>query len=296
MAKKSSKGRHKDNRKTKVRPQDPSRNAVTSVRARHNVPPILDPDEEDIPPMAIPSFVPLDPLPEGAADKKTTLAADAKGNRALGLSRREAKIIEKRMKVKDAKERGVTLPPKAKKPKKELTKKELLGEEAGDDDEDDEDGGDEGAEAAAPAGKLELPKQRPGESPKEYSRRIDQALHEHNMKNNKKVTGARKREKRRERRKEERMKKAKKKGASDGRQGNRAGKGGQFGEVVERPPILSSAALKSRSKLKASKAKAAAEKKAKNASNSAELSKYASQVKQAYDAFKKKRAASSKTG
>lgn len=126
--------------------------------------------------------------------------------------------------------------------------------------------------------KEELPKQRPGESAKAYSARVDRSLQQHLQASRRKMTTDRQREKRKEREVAKKKKAATAKGqVPDRSQPNRP----RFGDVVQRPPILSSAAMKSRAKLKGDGADAT--------KAHTDMSDYAAKVREAYDAMRKKR-------
>lgn len=159
-----------------------------------------------------------------------------------------------------------------------------------------EDGKDE-ARGVAEAPKasrnlLAIPARRPGETSREYRLRVDKAAGAALLEANKKGATDRQREKKRKARadRKQKLREKKKQGGKVGK--SRGEKVVDFGNVVERPPILSSAAQKSRSKLKELAERkgtggvAAAARKAETAS---EFADYAAKVREAYAGMKKKR-------
>jgi len=135
-----------------------------------------------------------------------------------------------------------------------------------------------------------LPKQRPGESTGEYSRRVDAAARSQLQTVRKKMTTDNRRQKRRDR---EKAIKDKKKtiapvGVEDGNVASEPGRKDQpsFGEVVERPPVLGDASMKSRKKLKSGLKTPSS---GHGISAASDLSDYANKVKGAYEAMKQAR-------
>lgn len=162
-------------------------------------------------------------------------------------------------------------------------------------------GGKSGEDRSAPADKsvatdrngvplsAKLPTQKPGESAKDYNRRVDKAMREQLREARRKAPTDNQREKKRNR--AEAKKKAREKKAAalraevdDGYKGRveRAA----FGDVVKRPPILGDAAMKSRSKLKSLDASAG-----KASGGPSDIAAYAASVKEAYAAIKRRRLA-----
>lgn len=148
------------------------------------------------------------------------------------------------------------------------------------------------ATPAPAAAKPALPKQRPGESTAEYGRRVDAAARAQMQSVRKKMTTDNQRQKRKDR--EKAIKEKKKPNASAG--GDVAGDNvagmlskvdrPSFGEVVERPPILGDASMKSRTKLKSGLKTPST---GHGISAAADLSDYASKVQGAYEAMKQAR-------
>ncbi|CAK0848276.1 unnamed protein product [Prorocentrum cordatum] len=129
-----------------------------------------------------------------------------------------------------------------------------------------------------------LPKQRPGESARAYSARLGKAAEKQLKEARRKLNTDHHREKKRKRAQD-------KKKAAEEKRRTRAGAGEQeesrqqarFGDIVHRPPIMSSAALKSRSSLKAQA------KVPEGARSGGDLGAYADKVREAYAALRKRR-------
>lgn len=248
------KGGGREARKKKFRPQDPFSTRIEPVNEGVNAPPLADEDVADIPSLVGGAFMPIDP--GGGA------AAGSVGS--APLSKRQARKAKQK-----AKDRAQEAGGKANKRARERIVPE-------------------GATTSQ-----ELPKQRPGESAKAYAARVDRHMEEQLRDARRKVTTERQREKKRNRVAAKRQAK-KERGdearadAADGlfKSAERAG----FGEVVQRPPILSSAAMKSRSKLKAAAAKVGAGGgSTPKPSAPSDLADYAAKVREAYAAIKKRR-------
>jgi len=137
--------------------------------------------------------------------------------------------------------------------------------------------------------RLPTPKQKPGESARTFSRRVDEWTKQKLKGVQMKANTEYKRQKKRDLAKGKKAKaKARKKGAKEEQDGLfKKGDKAAFGDTVERPPILSSDARKSLSKLKA-KAAANGALKAKEGTAS-EFENYAAKVRDAYAAIKAKR-------
>ncbi|CAK0848275.1 unnamed protein product [Prorocentrum cordatum] len=145
-----------------------------------------------------------------------------------------------------------------------------------------------GSAAGAPPGASQraeaLPKQRPGESARAYSARLGKAAEKQLKEARRKLNTDHHREKKRKRAQD-------KKKAAEEKRRTRAGAGEQeesrqqarFGDIVHRPPIMSSAALKSRSSLKAQA------KVPEGARSGGDLGAYADKVREAYAALRKRR-------
>lgn len=154
-------------------------------------------------------------------------------------------------------------------------------------------------EKADEPAKIDLPKQRPGESKYAYFARLDKATVERLRMTSRKVPSEPMRAKKRKKRQDKKEEKTKKKedfrvDDSDGL--FVAGQRADFGDTAERPPQLSNAALKSRSKLKRGgkvvvfPEKSGASSHAKDATGAArDLADYAAKVRAAYANMKKQR-------
>lgn len=252
----------KDMRKTRFK--DPLKNPRNKIKEGTNAPPVEDEDMADIPSMIGGAFMPVGD------------AADAPGQIGgkLKLTNKQEKIAKKR-KLQEVQEEGS-------KKRKQAPREASAG-------------GTPGSSSSDP--RQEMPKQKPGESAKAYAARVDAAAREQLREARRKVTTERQHERRRNHR-------AKKKKATVDRAQQKKpdadglfarGESAKFGEVVERPPILSSAAMKSRSKLKDLKTKAkpdaagGGKTSPAKADMASELADYASKVKAAYAAMKAKR-------
>lgn len=141
------------------------------------------------------------------------------------------------------------------------------------------------------AAKPSLPKQRPGESTAEYGRRVDAAARAQMQTVRKKMTTDNQRQKRKDREKaiKEKKKPNARAGAADDE--NVAGELGKvdrpsFGDVVERPPVLGDASMKSRTKLKSGLKTPSS---GHGISAASDLSDYAGKVQGAYEAMKQAR-------
>lgn len=150
-----------------------------------------------------------------------------------------------------------------------------------------------GMEAAAAASALAAKerngpkvKRLPGESDAAFNSRKRAVLKKHRKTLNKKLVTTNQRDRRRKHAQEKKAKVVAKRQQQVHTEESRP-KPATFGDVVQRPPILSSAAMKSRSKLKEMRSSADS---APSASNlSSDLADYASKVRDAYAAIKKRR-------
>jgi len=323
--------RSSKSKKPKYRPQDPERlKSLTTVRAVHNAEPKFDEDAEDIPMMVGDPSLPIDDDDEPAqkwaaaavaasaaalAAKRLSEAAGADGadgsvkvRREVGTSAKQAKIMEKKRKAAA----GIVPPPR---PPKRLRGQQAGGaaDSGGEEGSGEEGAGDEtgararggrgrgaGPEAPAVAAPiLKLPRMKPGETPRAYARRVDDATQEHLKQARQKVSTVNQLERRRKNRLTKRAKVAEKRAQASKAAGYGQSDKAQFGDSVLRPPILSDAAMKSRRKLKDIAARAgvmggampgvAAQKSGKQSERSAEFSDYASRVREAYAKIKEKR-------
>lgn len=161
------------------------------------------------------------------------------------------------------------------------------------------DGAAGGAEAVTADAKMStredrMPRQKPGESARDYSKRVDQCLVSKLAEGSKKVSSDNSRGKQRKRaeaKKKARAEKGKKKARVEEEARLRKSQVPVFGDVVDRPPIMSADALKSQAKLKNM---AAGQSSGGNGIPNGlprKLQDYASQVREAYAALKKKRGA-----
>lgn len=268
----------KDNRKKKFRAQDPESKRVEIVAEGANAPPKDDEDIVGIPKMVGAPCLPMDigqpvsvQLHEGALGPRGTGDADK-------LSGRQ----QRREKKKKAKEVSAA----------------TGGAKAGAKDKV----GKDSAPKEAPTISQDLPKQRPGESARAYSARVDQSLRSKLQEASRKVPTAHHREKMRTRAADKRKRARDRKGKAKAEAAEEAkAEKVEFGDVVERPPILSSAVMKSRSKLKkkteeAAKVLVSGTGLIKEAQSNApaDLADYAAKVREAYAAMKKQRLAGSR--
>jgi len=149
-----------------------------------------------------------------------------------------------------------------------------------------------GMEAAAAASALAAKerngpkvKRLPGESDAAFNSRKRAVLKKHRKTLNKKLVTTNQRDRRRKHAQEKKAKAVAKRQQVHTEESRP--KPATFGDVVQRPPILSSAAMKSRSKLKEMRSSTES---APSASNlSGDLADYASKVRDAYAAIKKRR-------
>jgi len=135
------------------------------------------------------------------------------------------------------------------------------------------------------------PKQRPGESARAFARRVDAWTEQRLKVTRSKASTEHMREKKRQRAQAKRAKAAEKRNRvqteDDGLYKNAAK--ASFGDVVHRPPILSDAAMKSRSKLKKGGTTPSGAGTSGASSSASELEAYAAKVREAYAAIKKRR-------
>merc|ERR1712085_147172 len=206
-----------------------------------NAPPRADEDVmQDSDLASVRAFVPVYPGPPGIDDRP--------------MSAKERRTEKKRVlaKAQEAK----NLPPKKRR--------------KGDDD-------DAGAAAQNKEAKPELPRQKPGESLRDYCARVNMSVKEHLQESRKKMTSERALEKKA---------KANAKHEGQGKPKSWKEERPDHLDQVERPPILSDQVLKSRQKLKAKLPQKAAETKKKG---SEEFTDYAAKVREAYANMKKNR-------
>eukprot|EP00931_Biecheleriopsis_adriatica_P104868 TRINITY_DN79485_c0_g1_i1.p1 TRINITY_DN79485_c0_g1~~TRINITY_DN79485_c0_g1_i1.p1 ORF type:complete len:332 (-),score=80.31 TRINITY_DN79485_c0_g1_i1:99-1019(-) len=275
----------KANSKNKFRPQDPFyRGAQLKVDTKKNLAPRRDDDASDIPPIfggagmfggAAGGALFGKPSP---VDSDTTRGGD-------GLDAKARKRAKKRRRGSGGGEE-VSATTGAASSGKGAGQKRKRGEMG--------EGGLGGQailhqpEAAAPA----LPKQRPGESLHSYRARVDAAARQQLRPAQQKLLTEHKRNRRKEREQAVKEKKrtaaasaAARKAELDALSLGRVDKA-KFGEVVQRPPILGDAAMKSRAKLKSGKA---AKDQTSSLAAANDLSDYADKVRAAYEAIKQKR-------
>lgn len=141
-------------------------------------------------------------------------------------------------------------------------------------------------------GRESMPKQNRGESARDYAKRVNEHLRIRLQEENKKLATTNSRDKKRKRAEARRKKaiaKAERKNGKvedDGlfRKAERAA----FGDVVQRPPVMSADAMKSQAKLKAG---AAGDEGLQGRPNGVppEMQDYAAKVREAYAALKKRR-------
>lgn len=138
-----------------------------------------------------------------------------------------------------------------------------------------------------------MPKQKPGESSWAYNRRIDQHVREQLNQASKKLNTDHSRGRKRKQAEAKKQfaseKAARKMGKTDQDGLFRRTEKVTFGDVVERPPVMSADAMKSQAKLKASAAGVQAPQ-ANVGGCPPELQDYAAKVRAAYAEMKKKRA------
>jgi len=260
----------------KYRPQDPASKPIQVVHGKNNAPPRMD--EDVIPDSALASRRAFVPIERGAPEVADT-----------PKSAKQRRLEKKRVQAAALAAQG--------KPLNTRNKKRKGG---GEDKEEAE-----GAAQPQADAKLELPRQMPGESVRDYHARVNKSVKEHLQETRKKRSTERALEKKRAARvaKRERAR-AKKTQAKTNRE--KAAKKTDNSEraahldVVERPPILSDQALKSRSKLKSKaptttslgsgvgllqQVQAEREGKAKGS----EFADYAAKVREAYAEMKKQR-------
>jgi len=225
-----------------------------------NAPPRADEDVmQDSDLASVRAFVPVYPGPPGIDDRP--------------MSAKERRTEKKRVlaKAQEAK----NLPPKKRR--------------KGDDDDAD-------AAAQNKEAKPELPRQKPGESLRDYCARVNMSVKEHLQESRKKMTSERALEKKKagrvKKRDRTRAKKAKANAKHEGQGKPKSWKEERPDHLdqVERPPILSDQVLKSRQKLKAKLPQKAAETKKKG---SEEFTDYAAKVREAYANMKKNRESNS---
>lgn len=249
-------------KKNKYRPQDPASKKVDTTPASANAPPAAD--ELDVPRCAGRAFMPIEPKAGGTGKVLNVSARQARKEklqqkRRLGDSSALDRKVKKRRKL----------------------------------DVDDTADHVETAEVR--------PSQKPGESDKAFAKRAGKDLADRAAQARKKMNTEQRREKNRLRAAEKKRKlkdKRKARTADNDHDKQLAGQKAKFGDIVERPPIMSASVLRSREKLKASEKAVVLSLGGKSAAGGAaangapkDLADYASRVQEAYAALKARRLA-----
>lgn len=306
--KKTPKG--KDLRRTRTKKGPAEGSKFSSKHRCANAPPRDDDDINGIPPMPSTAMLPVKPDDNGADVRSEDLRTGTGTRRDIGISRKQAMVQEKKRKFdaqNSADEKELLRPDE---PRNIDTLEDMEGISAFTIVEGPGEAMPSKGAGKKEEQKIELPSKKKNESMTTYMARLDKATENKLREASAPLTSERRRQKRREKKftkRKEAAEKRKAREANSSRGGNKKERV-HIGDVVERPPLLSEAALQSRTKLKTfakghestvpQKGPALHElvnngtsRSGKSSSRIAqsEFAEYASKVKDAYDAMRRKR-------